>query len=191
MNGFAARPGTDVDPACSSSRTREPSAARTRAASALELQRPVRVVVGEQDRAVDARRRADVDAPGARPLGLERPTRRRRGRVEPRRRRLQRRQVEVDVVVDQEVDDLLGVLCLLDRLLAEGCPSRRDSGARSRWRSRGTAVGGELVADLGDQSFRRSALSMAAPSGSAWAGRAAHRMIGFRPLSRRRGRIEV
>ena len=104
------------------------------------------VAVGDGDG-----RRA-IELAGDRPLRLERPLRRRgRGR-EAGRRRLERRQVEVDLVVDQEVDDLLGVLGLLDRLLAEELAPAVEALALEVDRDRQVErVGGQLVADLGDQ----------------------------------------
>ena len=74
------------------------------------------------------------------------------GRVEARRGRLERRQVELDVVVDQEVDDLLGVFGFLDRLFAEELAPAVEALALEIDRDgQVERVGGQLVADLGDQ----------------------------------------
>ena len=110
-----------------------------------ELEAPV-VAVG------DGHGRGTVELAGDRPLGLEGPLRRLGWRREAGRRRLERRQVEVDVVVDEEVDDLLGVLGFLDRLLAEELAPAVEALALEVDRDRQVQrVGGQLVADLGDQ----------------------------------------
>src|SRR5690349_11223139 len=93
-----------------------------------------------------------VELTGDRPFGLEGPPGGLERGCEPGRRGLERRQVEIDVVVDEEVDDLLGVLGFLDRLLAEELAPAIEAlafevdGDREVQRMRG-----ELVPDLGDE----------------------------------------
>ena len=76
MIGFAARPGTDVEPACSSPRARSPSARADLLGFALVEPGPGRVVVDELDRLA-----VHLDLADARGLELGLPLRRHRGQV--------------------------------------------------------------------------------------------------------------